>query len=169
MLNHIVLMGRLTRDPELRRTGSGVAVASFTLAVDRDYAAQGAEKETDFVDIVAWRNTAEFVSKYFAKGRMAVVTGPAGRSATGRTRKATSAARRRSLPTTSTSATASATMPTAARSTSRRATRRASIRFRSSSRRIRRRRMCLPLRLISPCSLTTIPISRSNIFPQDQR
>ena len=53
MLNHIVLMGRLTRDPELRRTGSGVAVASFTLAVDRDYAAQGAEKETDFVDIVA--------------------------------------------------------------------------------------------------------------------
>ena len=57
------------------RTGSGVAVASFTLAVDRDYAAQGAEKETDFVDIVAWRNTAEFVSKYFTKGRMAVVTG----------------------------------------------------------------------------------------------
>ena len=75
MLNHIVLMGRLTRDPELRRTGSGVAVASFTLAVARDYAAQGAEKETAFVDIVAWRNTAEFVSKYFAKGRMAVVTG----------------------------------------------------------------------------------------------
>ena len=75
MLNHIVLMGRLTRDPELRRTGSGVAVASFTLPVDRDYAAQGAEKETDFVDIVAWRNTAEFVSKYFAKGRMAVVSG----------------------------------------------------------------------------------------------
>ena len=55
MLNHIVLMGRLTRDPELRRTGSGVAVASFTLAVDRDFAAQGAEKETDVVDIVAWR------------------------------------------------------------------------------------------------------------------
>ena len=75
MLNQIVLMGRLTRDPELRRTGSGVAVASFTLAVDRDYAAQGAEKETDFVDIVAWRGTAEFVSKYFTKGRMAVVTG----------------------------------------------------------------------------------------------
>ena len=75
MLNHIVLMGRLTRDPELRRTGSGVAVASFTLAVDRDYAAQGAEKETDFVDIVAWRNTAEFVSKYFTKGSMAVVSG----------------------------------------------------------------------------------------------
>ena len=75
MLNHIVLMGRLTRDPELRRTGSGVAVASFTIAVDRDFAAQGAEKETDFVDIVAWRSTAEFVSKYFTKGRMAVVTG----------------------------------------------------------------------------------------------
>ena len=75
MLNHIVLMGRLTRDPELRRTGSGVAVASFTIAVDRDFAAQGAERETDFVDIVAWRNTAEFVSKYFAKGRMAVVSG----------------------------------------------------------------------------------------------
>lgn len=75
MLNHIVLMGRLTRDPELRRTGSGIAVASFSLAVDRDYAAQGAERETDFIDIVAWRNTAEFVSKYFAKGRMAVVSG----------------------------------------------------------------------------------------------
>ena len=75
MLNQIVLMGRLTRDPELRRTGSGVAVASFTLAVDRNFAAQGAEKETDFVDIVAWRNTAEFVSRFFTKGRMAVVTG----------------------------------------------------------------------------------------------
>ena len=75
MLNHIVLKGRLTRDPELRRPGSGVAVASFTLAVDRDFAAQGAEKESDFVDIVAWRNTAEFVSRYFTKGRMAVVTG----------------------------------------------------------------------------------------------
>ena len=75
MLNHIVLMGRLTRDPELRRTGSGIAVASFTLAVDRDYAAQGAERETDFVDIVAWRSTAEFVSKYFTKGRMAGVEG----------------------------------------------------------------------------------------------
>ena len=76
MLNHIVLMGRLTRDPELRRTGSGVAVASFTLAVDRDFGnRENGEKETDFIDIVAWRNTAEFVSKYFAKGRMAVVTG----------------------------------------------------------------------------------------------
>ena len=75
MLNHIVLMGRLTRDPELRQTGSGISVASFTIAVDRDYTAQGAEKETDFVDIVAWRGTADFVSKYFAKGRMAVVSG----------------------------------------------------------------------------------------------
>ncbi len=76
MLNQIVLMGRLTRDPELRRTGSGIAVASFTLAVDRDFGSrESGEKETDFIDIVAWRNTAEFVSKYFAKGRMAVVTG----------------------------------------------------------------------------------------------
>ena len=75
MLNHIVLMGRLTRDPELRRTGSGVAVASFTLACDRDFAQQGQEKEADFVDCVAWRNTAEFAQKYFTKGRMAVVSG----------------------------------------------------------------------------------------------
>ena len=76
MLNKIVLMGRLTRDPELRRTDSGIAVASFTLACDRDYSGtDGAEKQTDFVDIVAWRHTAEFVSKYFAKGRMAVVSG----------------------------------------------------------------------------------------------
>ena len=75
MLNHIVLMGRLTRDPELRRTQSGVAVASFTLAVDRDFQSGGGEKQTDFIDIVAWRSTAEFVSKYFAKGRMAVVSG----------------------------------------------------------------------------------------------
>ncbi len=76
MLNHIVLMGRLTRDPELRRTGSGIAVASFTLAVDRDFGRNEAgERETDFIDIVAWRSTAEFVSKYFFKGRMAVVSG----------------------------------------------------------------------------------------------
>lgn len=74
MLNHINIMGRLTRDPELRRTGSGVAVASFTIACDRDFGNNG-EKETDFVDIVAWRNTAEFVDKYFSKGRMAVVSG----------------------------------------------------------------------------------------------
>ena len=75
MLNHIVLMGRLTRDPELRRTQSGIPVASFTLACDRDFGSNGQEKETDFVDVVAWRSTAEFVSKYFAKGRMAVVSG----------------------------------------------------------------------------------------------
>ena len=76
MLNHIVLMGRLTRDPELRRTGSGIAVASFRLAVDRDFGPKdGAERETDFIDIVAWRSTAEFVSRFFTKGRMAVVSG----------------------------------------------------------------------------------------------
>ena len=76
MLNRIILMGRLTRDPELRRTSSGTAVTSFSLAVDRDFKSQSGEKETDFIDIVAWRNTAEFVSKYFTKGRMAVVEGP---------------------------------------------------------------------------------------------
>ena len=75
MLNKIVLMGRLTRDPELKRTQSGTAVTSFALAVDRDFKSQNGEKETDFIDIVAWRNTAEFVSKYFSKGRMAVVEG----------------------------------------------------------------------------------------------
>ena len=76
MLNHIIIMGRLTRDPELRRTGSGIAVASFTLAVDRDFGSkEGGEKETDFIDCVAWRQTGEFVSKYFTKGRMAVVSG----------------------------------------------------------------------------------------------
>ena len=75
MLNHIVIMGRLTRDPELRRTGSGTAVTSFSLAVDRDFKSQSGEKETDFIDIVAWRSTAEFVSKYFTKGSMAVVSG----------------------------------------------------------------------------------------------
>ena len=76
MLNHITIMGRLTRDPELRRTSSGIAVASFTLAVDRDFGSrEGGERETDFIDCVAWRQTGEFVSKYFAKGRMAVVSG----------------------------------------------------------------------------------------------
>lgn len=76
MLNHITIMGRFTRDPELRRTGSGTAVASFTLAVDRDFSGKDSkEKETDFIDCVAWRNTGEFVSKYFSKGRMAVVSG----------------------------------------------------------------------------------------------
>lgn len=75
MLNHICVMGRLTRDPELRTTQSGVSVTSFTLAVDRDYAANGAERETDFIDCVAWRSTAEFVAKYFVKGQMAVASG----------------------------------------------------------------------------------------------
>ena len=75
MLNHITLMGRLTRDPELRRTRNDVPVCSFSLACDRDYKSQDGEKETDFIDIVAWRHTAEFVSEYFAKGRMAVVEG----------------------------------------------------------------------------------------------
>lgn len=76
MLNHIVIMGRLVRDPELRRTGSGIAVASFRLAVDRDFAPRdGGERETDFIDCVAWRQTGEFVSKYFSKGSMAVVSG----------------------------------------------------------------------------------------------
>ena len=76
MLNHIVIMGRLTRDPELRRTGSGTAVTSFTVAVDRDFASKDSgEKETDFIDCVAWRQTGEFVSKYFKKGSMAVVSG----------------------------------------------------------------------------------------------
>ena len=76
MLNHITIMGRLTRDPELRRTGSGIAVASFTVAVDRDFSGKdGGEKETDFIDCVAWRQTGEFVSKYFTKGRMIVVDG----------------------------------------------------------------------------------------------
>ncbi|MGM9587409.1 MAG: single-stranded DNA-binding protein [Candidatus Limivicinus sp.] len=75
MLNHIVIMGRMTRDPELQRTGSGVAVANFTVAVDRDFKNQSGEKETDFFDCVAWRQTGEFVSKYFRKGSMVVVSG----------------------------------------------------------------------------------------------
>ena len=76
MLNHITIMGRLTRDPELRRTGTGIAVASFSVAVDRDFGGRdGGERETDFIDCVAWRQTGEFVSKYFTKGRMAVVSG----------------------------------------------------------------------------------------------
>ncbi len=76
MLNHITIMGRLTRDPELRRTGTGIAVASFTVAVDRDFGSRdGGERETDFIDCVAWRQTGEFVSKYFTKGSMAVVSG----------------------------------------------------------------------------------------------
>ncbi len=75
MLNKIFIMGRLTRDPELRRTQSGTAVTSFTLAVDRDFKSQSGEKETDFIDVVAWRATAEFAAKYFTKGRMAIVEG----------------------------------------------------------------------------------------------
>lgn len=75
MLNMIALVGRLTRDPELRRTGSGVAVANFTIAVDRDYSGPNKEKETDFIDCVAWRNTGEFISKYFTKGKQICVRG----------------------------------------------------------------------------------------------
>ena len=75
MLNVAIIMGRLTRDPELRRTNSGKPVASFTVAVDRDYAPEGQEKETDFIDCVAWQGTAEFVEKYFKKGSMIVVNG----------------------------------------------------------------------------------------------
>ena len=75
MLNRIIIMGRLTKDPELRRTANGTAVTSFSVAVDRDFKGQNGEKETDFIDVVAWRNTAEFVCQYFSKGRMAVVEG----------------------------------------------------------------------------------------------
>lgn len=75
MLNKVFIMGRLTRDPELRRTNSGTAVTSFTLAVDRDFKNADGTKETDFIDCVAWRSTAEFAAKYFTKGRMAVVEG----------------------------------------------------------------------------------------------
>ena len=76
MLNHITIMGRLVRDPELRRTGSGVAVASFCVAVDRDFAPKdGSERKADFINCVAWRQTGEFISKYFTKGRMIVVDG----------------------------------------------------------------------------------------------
>ena len=75
MLNLAIIMGRLTREPELRRTGSGVAVANFTVAVDRDYTPDGGEKETDFIDCVAWRQAGEFVQKYFTKGSMIVVKG----------------------------------------------------------------------------------------------
>ena len=76
MLKHIVIMGRLTRDPELRQTQSGPAVTSFSLAVDRDFGSRdGGERQTDFIDVVAWRHTGEFVSKYFVKGQMACVSG----------------------------------------------------------------------------------------------
>ena len=76
MLNKVFIMGRLTRDPELRRTQTGTPVASFSLAVDRDFKDKATgERTTDFIDVVSWRNTAEFVSRYFTKGRMAVVEG----------------------------------------------------------------------------------------------
>ena len=76
MLNHITIMGRLTRDPELRTTQSGVSVTSFTVAVDRDFGGRdGGERQTDFIDCVAWRSTGEFVSRYFHKGSMIVVSG----------------------------------------------------------------------------------------------
>lgn len=75
MLNNVTIMGRLTRDPELRRTQGGTAVTSFTMAVDRDFKSQSGEKETDFIDVVAWGKTAEFAANYFTKGRMAIVEG----------------------------------------------------------------------------------------------
>jgi single-strand DNA-binding protein len=75
-MNHIVIMGRLTRDPERRETQGGVPVTSFSLAVDRGYTPKdGGERQADFIDVVAWRNTADFVAKYFVKGQMAAVTG----------------------------------------------------------------------------------------------
>lgn len=74
MLNHITIMGRLTKDVELRKTGNGTSVASFTIACERDFGDNG-QKETDFIEVVAWKHTADFVSKYFSKGRMAVVSG----------------------------------------------------------------------------------------------
>ena len=75
MLNHITIMGRLVRDPELRHTQSGIPVCTFRIANERDYISQNGERETDFVDVTAWRGVGEFVSKYFTKGRMAVVEG----------------------------------------------------------------------------------------------
>ena len=74
-LNRCIVMGRMTRDPELKRTHSGTAVVSFTVAVERNYKSEGANRETDFIDVVAWRGTAEFVCNYFTKGRMIVVDG----------------------------------------------------------------------------------------------
>lgn len=75
MLNKVILMGRLTRNPELKYTPSNVAVCSFSIAIDRRYAKPGEQRETDFINIVAWRNTAEFISKYFTKGQMINVCG----------------------------------------------------------------------------------------------
>lgn len=75
MLNRVILMGRLTADPELKQTPNGISVVSFSLAVDRNFAGKGAERQTDFINCVAWRQTAEFISRYFAKGRMMAVEG----------------------------------------------------------------------------------------------
>ena len=75
MLNHITIMGRLVREPEYRTTGSGISVVNFSVAVDRDFSGQSGEKETDFIDCVAWRQTAEFITKYMRKGSMVVVSG----------------------------------------------------------------------------------------------
>ena len=75
MINNVVLMGRLVATPELRSTGTGVSVASFTIAVDRAYAKQGEQRQADFIDCVAWRNTAEFITRYFQKGSMIAITG----------------------------------------------------------------------------------------------
>lgn len=75
MLNKVIIMGRLVRDPELRRTKSGVSVCTFRIACDRDYKSTEGEREADFIDVVAWRHAADFVAKYFTKGRMAVVEG----------------------------------------------------------------------------------------------
>ena len=74
-MNSICLLGRLTANPELRNTQGGVAVTSFTLAVERDYTPKGQEKQADFIPVVAWRQTAEFVCKYFRKGQRAALTG----------------------------------------------------------------------------------------------
>lgn len=75
MLNNVTLMGRLVKDPELKTIGSGTSVASFTIACDREYSGKDGERQTDFFDCTAWRGTADFISKYFAKGRMIAVTG----------------------------------------------------------------------------------------------
>jgi single-strand DNA-binding protein len=75
MLNNAVIMGRLVADPELRTTGSGISVSSFTVAVDRRFNRQGEDRQADFIDIIAWRQTAEFVCKYFRKGSMIAVQG----------------------------------------------------------------------------------------------
>ena len=75
MLNEVILMGRLTRDPDVRMTQNGTTAANFALACERDYAPQGQDRETDFFDIVAFRNTADFVGQYFAKGQLVAVKG----------------------------------------------------------------------------------------------